>query len=172
MNKIFQFTDRIIDKLIKNEKLNTLFKKIISREMFDYLFFGVLTTVVNLLSLEMFIRLFGTKLSLVWNIFAWVIAVLFAFITNKFFVFHSKQTDRKTLAKELATFTSARVFSLGVEELGLLIAQFVFNADEKVYSILSVEISGIMVTKIFLAVIVVIMNYIFSKFFIFKEKKS
>lgn len=171
MNKIFGFTDKTIDKFIKNEKFNALAKKIISREMFDYLFFGVLATVVNIAVFALCEKIMGTSLSLVSNIIAWVAAVLFAFITNKFFVFHSKSTDSKTLFKEFTSFTAARLFSLGVEEAGLFIAQFVFHAEEKVFNILSLEISGTMMAKIALSVVVVIMNYIFSKLFIFKNKK-
>ncbi len=171
MNKIFEFTDKIIDKLIKNEKLNTLAKKIISREMFDYLFFGVLATVVNIGVFALCEKLLGTSLSLVSNVIAWIAAVLFAFVTNKFFVFRSKSLDGKTLSKEFVSFTGARLFSLGVEELGLWIAQFFFNADEQVFDVFSYEISGTMMAKIALSVIVVIMNYVFSKLFIFKNKK-
>lgn len=171
MNKIFEFTDKIIDKLIKNEKLNSLIKKIVSREMFDYLFFGVLTTVVNIGVLALCEKAFGAHLVLVSNVIAWIVAVIFAFVTNKFFVFHSKNMDSKTLSKEFFPFAGARLFSLGIEEAGLFIAQFVFYADEKVFDILSFEISGTMMAKILLSVIVVILNYIFSKLFIFKNKK-
>ena len=171
MNKIFEFTDKIIDKLIKNEKLNTLLKKIVSREMFDYLLFGVLTTVVNLVVFALCEKILGAKLSLVSNVIAWVAAVLFAFVTNKFIVFRSKSMESKTLLKEFAAFTGARVLSLGIEDLGLIIGQFVFHADEKVFDVFSIEISGMMMTKVLLAVIVVIINYVFSKLFIFKDKK-
>ncbi len=172
MNKIFELTDKLIDKLIKNEKLNQLAKKIISREMFDYLFFGVLTTVVNLVTFALCEKVFGTKLSLVSNVIAWIVAVLFAFVTNKFFVFHSKSLDKTTVLKELTAFTGARILSLGIEEAGLFIAQFVFDADEKIYTVFSYEISGTMMAKIALAVVVVILNYIFSKLFIFKNKNN
>ena len=171
MNKIFIFTDKIIDKLIKSKKLNNLLKKIISREMFDYLFFGVLTTVVNIGAFAVCEKILGKNMPLISNAIAWIVAVIFAFLTNKFFVFHSKSTDRKTLFKEFTTFTTARLFSLGVEEAGLFIAQFVFHAEEKVLNILSFEISGTMMAKVALSIVVVIMNYFFSKLFIFKEKK-
>ncbi len=170
MNKIFEFTDKIIDKLIKNEKLSSFLKKIISREMFDYVLFGVLTTVVNLVSFNIFEKLLGQKYALISNVIAWVIAVIFAFVTNKFLVFHSKSMDSKTLVKEFTAFTGARLFSLGVEELGLVIAQFLFHADEKSFHLASFTLSGMMITKIILAVVVVIINYIFSKLFIFKNK--
>ncbi len=171
MNKIFEFTDKIIDKIIKNEKINALLKKIVSREMFDYLFFGVLTTVVSIGTFALCEKLFGSSLSSLFNVISWVFAVIFAFVTNKFFVFHSKSMEKQTLLKELITFMGARVFSLGVEEAGLIIAQFVFHADEKVFEIFSKEITGTMTAKVALSVIVVIMNYIFSKLFIFKNKK-
>lgn len=170
MDKIFAFTDKIIDKLFKNEKLNAFLKKIVNREMFDYLFFGVMTTVVNLGSFALCEKVLGTKLSLLSNIIAWIVAVIFAFVTNKFIVFRSKSTDTKTLSKEFISFTGARLVTLGIEEAGLLFSQFLLHADEKIFHIASLEITGTMVTKLLLAVIVVILNYIFSKLFIFKEK--
>lgn len=172
MNKLFDFIAKFIDKHFKNPKLNAFLKKILSREMFDYLFFGVLTTVVNLVCFHLFEKLLGSKYSLISNIIAWIAAVLFAFVTNKFWVFKSKATDKKTLLAEFLSFTGARLFSLGVEELGLFIAQYWFDAENKVYDILSIEISGMMTAKIILAVIVVILNYIFSKLFIFKKNRA
>ena len=172
MNKIFDFIAKFIDKHFKNPKLNAFLKKILSREMFDYLFFGVLTTVVNLVCFHLFKKLLGSKYSLISNVIAWIVAVLFAFVTNKFWVFKSKATDKKTFFRELLSFTEARLFSLGVEELGLFIAQYWIDAENKVYDILSIEISGMMTAKIILAVIVVILNYIFSKLFIFKKNRA
>ncbi|MCQ2479761.1 MAG: GtrA family protein [Clostridia bacterium] len=169
MNRIFEFTDKLIDKLFKSEKINSFLKKIINREMFDYLFFGVLTTVVSLVSFWLFDKILGSKFALISNVFSWIISVAFAFVTNKFFVFHSNKTDGNTLLKEIVSFTGARLFSLGVEEAGLFIAQFLFHADKKVYF---GSIGGMMIAKIVLQIIVVIMNYVFSKLFIFKDKKE
>ncbi len=170
MDKIFEFTDELIDKLFKNEKINSLLKKIINREMFDYIVFGVLATVVSLVTFWLFDKIFGSKFALISNILSWIITVTFAFFTNKFFVFHSKSMERKTLVKEIVSFTGARLFSLGFEEAGIFIAQFVFHADKKAF--LDGKLSGMMFSKIILSVAVVIMNYIFSKLFIFKDKKS
>lgn len=169
LDKIFEFTDKIIDKFFKSEKLNSFLKKIVNREMFDYLFFGVLTTVVSLASFWAFDKILGSKFALISNVISWIISVAFAFFTNKFFVFHSNKTDGSTLFKEIVSFTGARLFSLGVEEAGLFIAQFVFHADKKMYF---GAVSGMMIAKIFLQVVVVIMNYVFSKLFIFKDKKE
>lgn len=168
MDKIFEFTDRIIDKLIKNEKLNSLLKKIINREMFDYILFGVLTTVVNLVVFALFEKILGTKFVLITNIIAWIAAVAFAFVTNKFIVFRSKSTESQTFIKELIAFVVARLLSLGVEEAGLAIAKFIFHADSKMV----LGITGTQVAKLILQIIVVIMNYVLSKLFIFKENKN
>ena len=77
------------------------------------------------------------------------------------------------LKKEIPSFVSARVFSLGVEELGLLIFVKWLGLGDFVWKIVpSFAIGGKMLTKIGLAVIVVIMNYIFSKLVIFKSKEK
>lgn len=169
MDRIFEFTDKLIDRWFKNEKINSLLKKIINREMFDYIVFGVLATLVSLVTFWLFDKLLGPKFALISNVISWIITVTFAFFTNKFFVFHSKSTDSGTLMKEIISFTGARLFSLGVEEAGLFIAQFVFHADKKMYFS---TLSGMMIAKIFLQIVVVIMNYVFSKLFIFKNKKT
>lgn len=169
MDKIFEFTDKIIDKIFKNEKLNSMMKKIVNKEMFYYILFGVLTTVVSLVTFWIFDKILGSKLALVSNVLSWIFAVAFAFITNKFIVFNSKKTDRSTLMKEIISFTGARLFSLGVEELGMFIAQFGFHADEKVYF---KSVGGMMIAKVILQIIVIIINYIFSKLYIFKDKNK
>lgn len=171
MNKLFDKIESFIGNHIKNKRLRSILKKLFSKEMLQYLFFGVLTTVVNLVCFNFLEKRLGSQYSLITNIIAWVVAVLFAFFTNKFFVFNSKSMKLKTFSKELASFTGARLLSLGVEELGLLIAQFVFSADEKSFSVFSFNISAMMMTKIILAIIVVILNYIFSKLFVFKKNK-
>lgn len=162
LNSLFEFTDKFIDKHFKNEKTNSLLKKIINREMFDYILFGVLTTVVSFVTLWIFNKLFGLKYYLLNNVLSWIISVAFAFITNKLFVFHSESTEKNTLIKEIVSFTSARLLSLGVEEAGLAIAQFVFHVDD----------TGAMIAKLIMQIIVVIMNYFLSKLFIFKDKKD
>lgn len=169
MDRIFEFTDKIIDRLFKNEKLNSMMKKIVNKEMFYYIVFGVLTTLVSLVTFWIFDKILGSKLALISNVLSWIFAVAFAFITNKFIVFNSKKTDSSTLTKEILSFTGARLLSLGVEELGIFIAQFVFHADKKVYFKF---VGGMMIAKVILQVIVVIINYIFSKLYIFKDKNE
>ena len=122
-----------------------------------YLFFGGCTTLINIISFIIF-RQF--KLSVdVSNVIAWLIAVIFAFITNKLFVFDSRNTDRKTVMKETISFLIARVISLGIDT-GLLHLMIDFM---KIHEVIAKVISNI---------VVIFVNYIFSKLFIFKKEKK
>lgn len=122
-----------------------------------YLFFGGCTTLINIISFVIFRQFkLGVDVS---NIIAWLIAVIFAFITNKLFVFDSKNTDRKTVMKETISFLIARVISLGIDT-GLLHLMIDFM---KIHEVIAKVISNI---------VVIIVNYIFSKLFIFKKEKK
>lgn len=155
------------------EKFKTLLRKIINKETVLYVVFGVLTTVVNFVSFSVFDKILGTKLYLFTNVIAWIIAVAFAYVTNKLFVFESKSWKMSVIGKEIPSFVAARLFSLGVEELGLIFFVSLLHFGEKVFTIplIHFELSGTMTAKIILAVVVVIMNYFFSKLVIFKNKK-
>ena len=142
------------------------------KEIILYIIFGVLTTLVNFGVFWLFTELLGEKLYLVNNAIAWVAGVAFAFVTNKLFVFESKSKDKKTVSKELVEFTGARLFSFGVEEGGMLLFVSVLGFGRKSLEILGFTLSGQFLVKIALAVIVVIMNYFFSKFVIFRKNKN
>ena len=154
--------------------MKSIIKKLINKETVTYLVFGVLTTVVNFTVFKGFDLLFTktveVDLVLLTNIIAWVVSVAFAFVTNKLFVFESKSWQSSVLRKELPSFVSARLFSLGVEELGLLIFIRWLGFDSFVLEVLpNFAIGGKMLTKIGLSVIIVVMNYVFSKFVIFNK---
>lgn len=122
-----------------------------------YLFFGGCTTLINIISFIIFRQFkLGVDVS---NIIAWLIAVIFAFITNKLFVFDSRNTDRKTVMKETISFLIARVISLGIDT-GLLHLMIDFM---KIHEVIAKVISNI---------VVIFVNYIFSKLFIFKKEKK
>ena len=164
MDKIFTSIHNIFAKFIKNEKLMDIIRKVISKEVFSYLFFGVMTTVVNLVVYAACNKFVDVMVS---NVIAWVAAVVFAYVTNKLFVFESKSWSPKVLAKEIPSFTGARLLTLGIEEAGLLIMIKLLHLDV----ILTIgPVGGELVVKALLAVIVVILNYIFSKVLIFKKK--
>lgn len=150
--------------------MNKLFHKLCNRETVSYLTFGVLTTLVNYVTFALILCFFGEGSTLAANAVAFVAAVAFAYITNKLFVFRSKSWSRGVLAREISSFVGARLFSFAFEELGLLMCMWL---SVEQYSLFGVN--GIMIAKIILSVVVVILNYFFSKFFIFKkpgEEKS
>ena len=123
-----------------------------------YLIFGVLTTFVNIV---VYYILFNHVLlsNILSNGIAWVAAVIFAFITNKIWVFKSKTLEIEKVIKELIAFFSARL-STGLLDMAIM---YVGVDLLKVNSIYSKIISG---------VVVVILNYIFSKLFIFRKNKE
>ncbi len=164
MDRIFTKIHEICGKFIKNEKLMGIIRKVISKEVFSYLFFGVTTTVVNFI-------VFGlceNKMHyLAANVIAWVAAVVFAFVTNKLFVFDSKSWKPSVLFKEAVSFAGARLLTLGIEELGLWCFIDLLHLD-KAFTL--PFISGELGIKIVFSGIVVILNYFFSKLIIFKKK--
>ena len=83
------------------KKLKALFFKVVTRETILYVLFGLLTTVLNLVSFKLFDLLLGGELYLVSNVIAWVLAVSFAFWANKVFVFESKGWTFDQLKKEI-----------------------------------------------------------------------
>lgn len=146
--------------------MKKLWNRLFSREVLLYLLFGVLTTVVNYVVFWLVLHLFGEDIALAANAIAFAASVIFAFITNKLFVFESKSWERHILGKELTSFVGARLLSFGLEELGLLLC---IN-QLKVGRWALFGISGVMIAKIALSVIVVILNYIISKFLVFRTK--
>ncbi len=136
------------------------------KEALLYLLFGGLTTLVSILSFAIFNSLLGEDKYLISNLISWVISVIFAFFTNKNFVFSSKATDRKTLLSEGGKFLSARVVSLGLEELILWLMLDVFGLADFALAFLD----GETISKTVATVFVVMANYFFSKFIIFKKK--
>lgn len=142
------------------------------KEIIRYVFFGVMTTVVNFAVYWLFNRLIGEELYLVNNVIAWVVAVAFAYITNKLWVFDSKSLKPGVLLREIGGFVAARLFSLGVEEGGLWLLVDKLRFDKYSFNISSFNVTGKLIAKVILAVIVVILNYFFSKFIIFAKKKT
>ena len=142
------------------------------KELIIYGIFGVGTTLVNFLTYELFNMLLGVDLYWVSNIIAWFVSVVFAYVTNKLFVFESKSWSSKTAGKEFIEFVGARLFSFGVEEGGMWLFVDILAFGEKSLTLFGFTITGQIIAKLALAVIVVILNYFFSKFIIFKKKKE
>lgn len=152
------------------KKIINLFKQY--KEIILYIVFGVLTTLVNFVIFVICNNLLGKELYLFNNAIAWIISVIFAYITNKIFVFDSKNTSVKVLLKEGLAFLTARIFSFLLEEFFMWLFIDKFNFDNYSLTIANITITGQIITKIILAVIVVILNYFFSKFFIFTKNNK
>jgi len=118
----------------------------------------------------LFGMLLGDERYLITNAIAWFAAVVFAYITNKIWVFESKSWSGKVLLKEIPSFFAARVFSFVLEEAGLFLFVDILSFNEISIKILSFEIGGELIAKVILAVVVVVVNYVLSKLVIFKKK--
>lgn len=152
------------------QKIKGLLKKY--KELILYVLFGGLTTLVNFVVLKLCNMAFGEDIYLVSNVIAWLASVIFAYVTNKLFVFEVRSWAPKILVREIVSFAGARVLSLGIEEAGLWLLVDICAMDKLTWSVLSFDIGGIMIAKLILAVVVVILNYIFSKLFIFKKNRG
>lgn len=126
------------------------------KEVLLYLFFGGLAVFLNLALFVLFTKHFGWG-ALFANVVDWVICVLFQFITNKTWVFDAETDSAKGYWAQLAGFFSGRLLTLGVEELML----FVF-IDRLHWNSLLV--------KLIAQIVVIVSNYVISKFFVFKKK--
>ena len=134
--------------------MNQLFKKY-QQPILD-LFFGVCTTAVNIITY--YISAHIVSLSVVLSTcLAWAISVIFAYITNKWWVFESKSLRLKAVVLEFLSFTGCRLFTGACD----LLIMFIF-VDCLAMNDLFVKIAS--------NVLVVILNYIFSKLIIFKQK--
>ncbi len=134
-----------------------------------YLFFGVMTTLVNFIVYFPLTRIFGSGFYLPATVIAWVAAVAFAYVTNKLFVFESKSWKTGVLAKELPSFVGARVVSLGIEAAGLYFFNDVLGFGSMTIAIAGFSVLCSDISKLIMQFVVIVLNYIFSKLVIFKK---
>lgn len=135
---------RLIDKVLKD------------KEMMRYLIIGISTTVLNYVVFALVGFIPGVNM--LWSNFAaFVAAVIFAYVANKLYVFRSKTDSVKALATEFFNFVMMRVVSFAVEQSMMWLFVEVLGQNKYLWKLL---INGI----------VVVLNYVFSKLFIFKKK--
>ena len=160
------------------------------REIWTYLVAGVLATAISWgtypLLFKLFNAVFGKNniVHIVKNIdvnvflaslLSWLLAFIFAFITNKLWVFESKSWEKKIAVKEFFGFLSSRAFTGILEVLcvplfvSVGIDAFFMAVLTKLHINISVLFNSGMCSKIAVSVIVVILNYVFSKLFVFKK---
>ena len=146
-------------------------KKLLNRETILYIVFGVATTVVNYIVFHLLYNvLWQQENSLTANAAAFVAAVIFAFVVNKLFVFESKSWSAATLKREIPSFLAARIGSFGIEEAGLFLAEKGFKLGGVIaITVGGTELDWITVIKVALAFVVVALNYVFCKLFVFKK---
>lgn len=132
------------------------------REIILYLFFGFGTTVVNWASYSISVLTIHAGVFL-GNIISWILATIFAFVTNKYYVFESRSWEIKIWLREAAKFVSARLLT-GIFEIIMVPFLVYFGFDKQVFGI-----DG-MIAKVSVSVAVVVINYFLSKILIFKNK--
>ncbi len=140
------------------KKIWNLYKKY--EEIINYLIVGGLTTVVSLAAYYGSVLTFldpnnAVQLQIA-NIFSWVLAVAFAYVTNRIFVFKSKEQN---IVKECSAFVGSRIMTLLMDMFVMFLLVTVLHFNDKI-------------SKIIAQVFVVIGNYIISKVFVFKKKKQ
>lgn len=125
------------------------------KEVILYLVFGVLTTLINIVTFYIMNDVFHVYY-MTSNVIAWITSVLFAFITNKLFVFESRNKTKKENTYELVSFFGFRLLSLGIDMLCMYVLISLIHVND-------------LISKIIVNVIVVVLNYVFSKVIIFKK---
>ena len=125
------------------------------KEVILYLFFGVMTTVVNFLTYAFLTRMLHVN-DYAAIFVSWFIAVLFAYLTNRKLVFGSTVAERKALIKELLSFYAARIMTLILEYIIMFIGVEILKFND-------------LYVKLFAQVMVIIGNYLLSKLLVFKH---
>lgn len=159
MDKIFLIN--IIIKLFRKNKYTNLLVELYYKykEIFDYLFFGGLVTIVNFISYYIPANIIGVD-KIVSNLIAFIISVIFAYVVNKEYVFETKWEGIQNIFKEFSSFVISRIGT------GLLCDILIFAFMINILNINDV------ISKIFTQILVVILNYIVGKWFVFKQKKN
>ena len=154
VDKIEEFFLKIAEK-IGMKKLASIYRE--HREGVRYLVFGALSTVINIVVFAICTKLANLSTA-VSNTIAWILAVLFAYVTNKIYVFNSITKGFDDLTREILSFFGARIATLIIETafLWIVIDKLRFNE---------------IFMKIISNIIVIILNFVFSKIFIFKKEK-
>ncbi|MCI8444448.1 MAG: GtrA family protein [Clostridia bacterium] len=138
------------------EKIRKIIKKVLTKEVILYIVFGVITTVVNIGSFYIMNTLLKWDKNIA-NLIAIILAVLFAYITNKDLVFHSEAETIKEKLSEFLKFMAGRAFTMIVEFIG---GWLLFQTPIPE-----------MISKLMVTVVIIILNFFISKFFAFKKSE-
>lgn len=147
------FLDKFVDLFSNIAIFSPLIKLYYKyHQIWLYLFFGVITTLINIISYQVFVTLDINYLYS--NILAWAISVFIAFITNRVYVFESNE---KNVVKSCLNFYISRLFTFFVDMTFMYIGITIFLVND-------------LLMKVIVNVVIVFINYIISKFIVFKKK--
>lgn len=144
--------------------MKDLIKKFCNKQIISYLIFGVLTTLVNIIVsyiLTAFCNLNGNLSSTI----GIIASILFAYFTNRKWVFESFATTLKDKWIEFGKFILGRAFTMVIEILGVFLLNDVIHSFYGMFS----DNTAYLINKVLISVIVIILNFIISKFFTFKK---
>ena len=145
--------------------LKKIVKKILNKETFLYLIFGSVATVLNIVLFYLFINIWKMSTGL-GNILDTIICILFKYFTNRIWVFESKNNGKEAI-KEFIQFILARSLTAIIDQIFVVVGVDFFVAKYVSYSQQGIFSVGI---KILSNVVVIVLNYIFSKLFVFNKK--
>ena len=140
--------------------ITNLYKKY--QEIINYLIVGVLTTIVSIVTYFLFSLILDIENNILFilaNVLSWICAVIFAYITNKKFVFNTTTSSKKEEIKVFSMFVSSRITTLLIELAFMFITVKVILINDKI-------------AKVIAQFIVIILNYVLSKLFVFKKKNN
>lgn len=147
------------------EKIKQKIKKICTKEVISYIIFGVLTTLVNIVISFILKAIFNIDGNIASTI-GIICSILFAYFTNRKWVFESKAREVKEKVIEFAKFILGRVFTMVVEIIGVYLLNDIIHMF---YGIFNDNIAYL-TNKCIITVIVIILNFFISKFFAFKSR--
>ncbi len=133
---------------------------------------GLLTTIANIMTFVVCTHFFGDEHYIFNNAVAWFTCLLVAFLTNKHWVFSSKSWQFSVAGREFLEFTLARLLSFAFEEVGLILFVSFSGLGQSTFSFLGYQMTYQIIVKLLLSVGVVISNYIFSKYVVFKVNNT
>ncbi len=139
------------------EKIKELIKKVCTKEVILYIVFGVLTTLVSLVTYKLCVVTFlnaenALQLQIA-NIIAWIVSVAFAYVTNRKFVFESKNSNK---LQEASKFVTSRIATLLMDMFIMFIGVTLLKFNDGIIKLIS-------------QVVIIVANYVFSKIFVFKK---
>ena len=150
---------------MKKSTINKL--KLINTEVILYIIFGILTTIINIFLFYIFVIKMKMSTGL-GNIIDTIICVLFQYVTNRIWVFKSKNDGREAV-KEFFQFIIARGVTAIIDQIfvvvgvNFIVVKFVPSSQQALFRL------GV---KVLSNILVIILNYIFSNFFVFNKKEQ